>query len=230
MRALLLLPVLALAACGGSDSDTVVVPDTGVVASDIDPCEALTPADIASALGVDVANVALDQEGTETGIEMGIIEPGTMCNYEISGDAPFDNASVTVSGYDSPDAAEAAFSSQYRARTAEETAQIESAGDRAAEEMVADGRADADAVEGMGGTLSRLANSSAYEPAPGIGDQAVVEINNILDPPSVTSAFVRDGATVYALSVAPDYFFMQDAANADAIRDAHVALAREVVR
>ena len=229
MRSLLLLLALALAACGGTDADTAT--PGAVAAADVEPCDVLTPAMVAQALGVPETAVTTPEVPEALAGLVASMDDGKGCAYDIEG-GDYDTASIHVETYEDDDAAAFVFSELYRARTDQESEQIRDAGEQARDQAIADGSVDAEDLDGVdvGGTLSGLVNSSRYEPVSGVGDQAVVEITSLVEPALPRSVNVRQGAMIYSVTAGPAYPFSQDAGNVDAIREAQVALARVVAR
>ena len=224
-RLLLFSLAVALAACGpdsAADGGGVVANGSSA-GSTAEPCDVLTPEAVASALGVPVDGIALDTEAMESMERLGDVV-GAGCQYTLSADG-YDTATITIKAHDDAEAAESYFSSSYRTRTQADLDEIEAAADRAADQLEAEGE-DLGGVD-AGAMLSGLASKYSFEPIAGVGDQAVVEINHIMDPSVATVAHVREGARIYSVSVGA-FPPAQSAEEVEAAREAHVALARAV--
>ena len=218
---LALAAALALAACGSDGPSGEAAPAPSASSPSVEPCELLTPEAVAGALGVPAAEVALDEEATAR-MDGGAMGHG--CRYAIASEG-YDAATLTLREYDSAEAAAGYFASAYRTKTEQELGEIEAAGDRAAEQLEADGQ-DLGGVD-AGAMLSGLAGKFSFEPIAGAGDEASVEINRILDPAVATTAHVRQGARIYSVEVAPSRMALSDEDVARA-REDHAAIARAV--
>ncbi|MGB3542170.1 hypothetical protein [Rubrivirga sp.] len=214
MRTLLLLPALALVACGtdsdlegdaGSSRDTETVATVAV-----DACDALTADVISSALGLPAAAVALDQEATDMG------RSGEYCTYDVESDK-YNRVLVRVTDLGDPEFAEAAFSRQYRTATDADLEEVREVGNEAIEEAIAEGEID-EAASGAGEMLSGLMGKFSFLNVEGTGDQAAIEVNGILDPPMPTTIHVRGGVTVYSIEAATAYPFGNQARDAENVR------------